>query len=265
MNRQGFIGGSDMYRIRDGDWHKLWLEKTGRAEPEDLSGVLPVQLGTYTESFNISWFCKQYAQREPVIVKRNTTLRVEIDGIHLAPTIDAAIRFNDGNENMLECKHTNERTNMEEQLTRYMPQIQAHLRVMPDPDAGGYFSVIFGNNRWEAVHVAFDREYFNSMWSLVSDFWSYVLRDEEPPHDVPVDGPSHHSIPVDDMVIRDASQSNSWAEAEANYLEHRESAAVFEGAKKDLKAMVGDNEREVFGKHVRIKRDKRGALRFSDA
>jgi hypothetical protein len=32
MNRQGFLGGSDMVRIINGDWHKLWLEKTGRVE-----------------------------------------------------------------------------------------------------------------------------------------------------------------------------------------------------------------------------------------
>jgi len=262
MERKGFIGGSDMYRIRDGDWHQLWLEKTGRAEPADLSNVLPVQLGVYTESFNINWFCKQHADHDPVIVKRNTTLRVRNQDILLQPTIDAAIRMN-GTEYMLECKHTNERTNMEEQLDRYMPQIQAHL--FAGEFEAGYLSVIFGNSRWEAVHVAFDAKYFDSMWSLVSDFWGYVLRDEEPPHDVAPDGPSHHSVPVDHMVVRDATTSNSWAEAEATYLENRDAAAAFEGAKKDLKAMVADNEREVFGKLVRIKRDKRGSLRFSEA
>ena len=53
MNRQGFIGGSDMRRIMDGDWVSLWEEKTGRTQPEDLSNHLAVQLGTYTEDFLI--------------------------------------------------------------------------------------------------------------------------------------------------------------------------------------------------------------------
>jgi len=264
MERKGFIGGSDMYRIRDGDWHQLWLEKTGRAEPADLSDALPVQLGVYTESFNINWFNKMYADMNPVITHRNTKLRVTHGGVPLEPTIDAAVRLNDKGPYMLECKHTNERSSMEEQLARYMPQIQAHIYAFDSKEAGGYLSVIFGNSRWEAVHVGFDPNYFDSMWGLVSDFWGYVLRDEEPPADVAPDGPSHHSVPVDNMVVRDATTSNSWAEAEATYLENRDAAAAFEGAKKDLKAMVANNEREVFGKLLRIKRDKRGSLRFSE-
>src|SRR5438067_1940527 len=38
--RRSRIGGSDVAKIVDGRWHELWLEKTGRAEPEDLSWVL---------------------------------------------------------------------------------------------------------------------------------------------------------------------------------------------------------------------------------
>ena len=34
MERKGFLGGSDAVRIMNGDWHQLWLEKTGRVEPE---------------------------------------------------------------------------------------------------------------------------------------------------------------------------------------------------------------------------------------
>ena len=48
MNRQGFIGGSDLYNIMQGNWHDLWLVKTGRKEPEDLSQVFRVQLGAFT-------------------------------------------------------------------------------------------------------------------------------------------------------------------------------------------------------------------------
>ena len=45
INRHMGIGGSDATRIMRGDWHTLWLEKTEKQEPEDLSRVLPVQLG----------------------------------------------------------------------------------------------------------------------------------------------------------------------------------------------------------------------------
>ena len=35
-DRRKSLGGSDANRIMRGDWHTLWLEKTGSKEPEDL-------------------------------------------------------------------------------------------------------------------------------------------------------------------------------------------------------------------------------------
>ena len=45
VDRSTILGGSDANRIMRGDWHTLWLEKTKRQEPEDLSWNLPVQIG----------------------------------------------------------------------------------------------------------------------------------------------------------------------------------------------------------------------------
>ena len=39
------LGGSDAERIMSGDWYQLWAEKTKRLQPEDLTRVLPVQMG----------------------------------------------------------------------------------------------------------------------------------------------------------------------------------------------------------------------------
>jgi predicted phage-related endonuclease len=52
-NRRCFVGGSDA-RIIMGDDEaasvRLWQEKRGEVEPEDLSGNLIVQLGLVTET-----------------------------------------------------------------------------------------------------------------------------------------------------------------------------------------------------------------------
>ena len=54
-----FIGGSDA-RIIMGDDEaavlRLWREKRGELEPEDLSGNLVVQLGVATEELNRRWY-----------------------------------------------------------------------------------------------------------------------------------------------------------------------------------------------------------------
>ena len=57
--RRSFIGGSDA-RIIMGDNEaallRLWQEKRGEVEPEDLSGNLIVQLGIATEPLNRHWY-----------------------------------------------------------------------------------------------------------------------------------------------------------------------------------------------------------------
>jgi predicted phage-related endonuclease len=58
-SRRTFIGGSDARIIMGSDEAalvRLWREKRGEAEPEDLSGNLTVQLGTVTEDLNRSWY-----------------------------------------------------------------------------------------------------------------------------------------------------------------------------------------------------------------
>ena len=58
-DRRRFIGGSDA-RIIMGDDEaaliRLWREKRGEVEPEDLSGNLIVQLGLATEDLNRRWY-----------------------------------------------------------------------------------------------------------------------------------------------------------------------------------------------------------------
>src|SRR5258707_7670452 len=59
LNRRGFIGGSDARIIMGSDEAallRLWREKRGEAEPEDLSDNLIVQLGLVTEPLNRHWF-----------------------------------------------------------------------------------------------------------------------------------------------------------------------------------------------------------------
>ena len=59
ISRRSFIGGSDA-RIIMGDDEaaliRLWREKRGEAETEDLSGNLIVQLGRATEELNRYWY-----------------------------------------------------------------------------------------------------------------------------------------------------------------------------------------------------------------
>src|SRR6516164_5558514 len=79
LDRHYYIGGSDARIIMGADEAallRLWREKRGEIEPEDLSGNLLVQLGLATEALNRNWFerntgqtveCVQHRRRHPVL------------------------------------------------------------------------------------------------------------------------------------------------------------------------------------------------------
>ena len=79
VDRTTILGGSDANRIMRGDWHTLWLEKTKREEPEDLSWNLPVQIGLHTETVNKMFFEKETGIQtlDPVFSETNVVKQIE--------------------------------------------------------------------------------------------------------------------------------------------------------------------------------------------
>lgn len=257
MQRQGFIGGSDATTIMQFKWYDLWLVKTGRAESEDLSDNIAVQLGSHTENFNIKWFEKSTGCFVP-LTSQQKQFKKTVGNVPLVGTVDGVLAKT---KQIIEAKHTNPFNDMNDMIERYMPQIQLYCHL--SGAEGCHLSVIFGNSKWQSAFVHYDEEYFNNMMVFINDFWWHVVNDKEP---VGIDTPediSINSIPVDNMVVRDASTDNAFVDASITYINGLEQNKVFENAKKDLKNMVGSNEREVFCDYLTIKRDKRGSLRIS--
>lgn len=260
MERKGFIGGSDVGRILKGDWNSLWREKTGRAEPEDLSNNLAVQMGVFTEKFNIGWFLKQ---TDYTLVSTGSVHTETIDTVPARGTVDALVmQMNSSEPTLLECKHTNAFNNMETCLQTYMPQVQTYLRLTGLKQA--QLSVFFGNGKWETAHINFNQDYINKVWPIVVDFWNHVVHDTEP-----VDENEFiintNTIEVNDMIRRDASKDNEFVSLAHEYLDNEEAAAVFNRAKTAIKKTVKDNEREVWADGLlSIKRGSNRALRFTN-
>ena len=258
MNRLGFIGGSDMRRIMDGDWVSLWEEKTGRTESEDLSNHLAVQLGSYTEDFNLRWFLKHELDPTQDQLEKQREFTLNWEGVPCKGTVDACI-YN--SQEIVEAKHTYERNTMEGCLNMYMPQIQFYLWISVKD--GCYLSVIFGNRRWESVYIRKDWDYIHKMQVHLKEFWRHVTEDTRPFGDDQIPPVSIDKIQVDGMTRRDASSDNEFISRCHDYIDQSVNAGLFESAKADLKAMVADDEREVYCDLLTIKRDKRGALRIN--
>ena len=261
MNRLGFIGGSDATRIMTGNWYDLWAEKTGRKEPEDLSNNLAVQLGTYTESFHIDWFCKENKVNSEHIIKQVTYECIE-NGVPYKGTVDARIKDAITHEKLLECKHTNAFTNMKEQLARYMPQLQFYMHISGVREC--YLSCIFGNNTWDYRKISCDEEYVHHMNETIRAFWTCVEDDTVPTDQVEIDT-THMTdkILINDMVRRDASADNQFISIAHDYIDTMKDAKSHQAYGKMLKELVAPNESEVYSPVITIKRDKRGSLRIT--
>jgi predicted phage-related endonuclease len=100
FGRRFFVGGSDARIIMGNDEAalvRLWREKRGEADPEDLSGNLIVQLGAATEELNRAWY-----QRNTGRGVRDVQRLVKHSAIPwMAATLDGIV---DGTEAVFEAK-----------------------------------------------------------------------------------------------------------------------------------------------------------------
>ena len=256
--RMGFIGGSDAVKIIRGDWHDLYNEKIGIAQPSDLSHLFNVQLGTYTEEFNLAWFEQEYGVQ---VIDTQPEFKKTIEGIPFKATLDGLVndKENIGNNFFgVECKHTSSFKKFDDILTYYYPQIQLYMKVADLSHM--YLSVIFGN-QWECKLVSQDEAEWLRMLPIFRDFWGHVIKKQPPKAEMPNELPSNvHHMTLDNMVARDATKDNEFKDIEHYYMCHYDDTQIFEDAKKRLKALVKPNEREVFTDILSIKRNKRGAL-----
>jgi len=267
MERKGFIGGSDLYSIMRGDWHDLWLVKTGRKEADDLSGQFNVQLGNETEAFNLEWLKKQTGYK----YRHCDTELKEIAGVPYQARPDALAYVSETElhesasggmilpEAIIECKHTGGHKKMSDILDAYLPQVHLYMRVMDIHQT--IFSVIFGN-RWEHCFVDYDHEFWMKVSTQAHAFWQHVIEDKEPASYQPTKI-DWSAVKVDGLVCRDASQDNQFVNLAHDFVNASQTVKQHEVIKKELRSMIQDNEREVFCDLLSIKRDKRGACRIT--
>ena len=252
MERKGFIGGSDLYSIMNGDLLNLWEVKTGRAQPDDLSGEFRVQLGVATEQFHIDWFSNRTGY---MVIDQQREISTDIDGVIYKGQMDAIIE----GQVVLECKHTSSTKTMDNMLNTYLPQLHLYMKLTETREA--FFSVIFGNT-WQWCRVTFNDDYWNNVHEKVVKFWHHVTNDIQPPT-LSENKIDWSSVEIDGLVARDASKDNHFNSLAQDFISTADVAKQHEATKKELRSLIQDNEREVYCDVLTIKRDKRGACRIT--
>jgi predicted phage-related endonuclease len=247
--RLGGIGGSDANIIVSGDYERisrLWREKRGEAVPEDLSSILAVMLGSWTEAFNRQW----YEQEAGYVVGRIGAVGVCETHNWRRCTLDGFIEHKNA---VFEAKHVGAFSKPEEVLERYMPQLQHNMAVTKAER--GVLSVIYGNHKWEAYEIACDWLYQEELLIAEARFWDCVRTGEEPvPAPVPL---APKPVGVREMCLEG---NNAWAAAAADWLECREAAKKHALAASTIKGLVEEDVSRAFGHGIEVRRSKAGAL-----
>ena len=252
-HRRYFIGGSDA-RIIMGDDEaallRLWREKRGEAEPEDLSGNLVVQLGSATEERNRRWYEANTGQVITDVQKqvRHPALR------WMGATLDGRVQ---GSDAVFEAKFMLPWSFSEEAAAeKYMPQLQHNMWVVAARTA--VLSVITGGGKWVEIATHADPLYQHLIVTAERKFWRCV-ESGEPPHPFGVEPPRPR---IEAVRIVDMSGSNSWAEFAGLFRSTRQAFLEHERSKAELKALMPEDAKEAIGHGIRAKRSKSGAVSF---
>jgi predicted phage-related endonuclease len=252
-SRRAFIGGSDARIIMGNDETaliRLWREKRGEAEPEELSDNLIVQLGRATEELNRSWY-----QRKTGRQIRDVQRHVRHSAIYwMGATLDGIV---EGTEAVFEAKFMLPWSFSEEGAAeKHMAQLQhnmwvTHLR-------SSVLSVITGGGKWVEIGIPMDPLYLSVLVSAEKKFWRCV-QSGEVPHLINADSPRPR---IEAIRIVDMSASNSWAEFATLFRNTRDAFLEHERAKSELKGLMPEDARECIGHGVRGRRSRSRAVSF---
>jgi predicted phage-related endonuclease len=251
-SRRYFVGGSDARTIMADDEAaliRLWREKRGEVDPEDLSGNLAVQLGLATENLNRRWY---HAQTGKVVSdvqmwRRHPTLR------WMAATLDGRV---DGNA-VFEAKFMLPWQFSEEAAAqKHAAQLQHNMFVVAARNA--VLSVITGGGKWVEIKVHADPLYQHLIVTAERKFWRCVENGEVPT----LFGVEPPKPRIEAVRIIDMTSSNAWAEFAAVYSRTQAAHLEHEQAKGELKSLVPEDAQQAVGHGVRAKRSKSGAISF---
>jgi predicted phage-related endonuclease len=252
-NRRSFIGGSDARIVMSADEPaliRLWREKRGEIESEDLSANLVVQLGVVTEPLNRRW----YEANTGEVLKDVQRWVKHLILSWMAATLDGVV---ERTEAVFEAKFMLPWAFSEEAAAeKHMAQLQHNMWVVGSKQS--VLSIITGGGKWVEISIHADPLYQHLLLTAEKRFRRCVETGEVPrPFGVEPPRPRIEAVRTVDM-----SASNSWAEFAAVYCRTRSAALEHDKAKAELKVLIPEDAKEAFGHGVRAKRSKSGAVSF---
>lgn len=251
--RDGKLTASRVACLMSGDAEKvmdLWRELTGDPswEPEDLSAVWPVQLGTITETLNLDWWERKNGRP----LTRRGEVVVSPHASWAASTLDG---FDASRPAVVECKHVGGFEPREKIIERYMPQV--HWAMLCTDTAQCDLSIIEGARVPAIEMIALDKDYAAELWLRANTFMQCVWDLVPPVEFAPI------AAPVAAVKTYDMTGNNAWSTHAGIWAENHAASKKFEGAAKELKTLVPADAVLCKGHGILVKRDKAARLSIS--
>lgn len=284
--RRKYVQAGDAARIMAGEWRVVWREKMGTAKGDDLSGVLAVQMGLFTEPFNLAWCEKQTGRRvdyfsdSPLMcaawdilhasgekqmrIMRRPELQVSRSIPFMACNLDGMTTTAQGHRCVIDAKHVGRSD--DPMILRYTAA-GTHQATVMETDYWA-LSVFVGNSKWEYIEQPVDPLYQAELIAKEREFWSFVERNEEPedrgePILPPKPQPKLRIVQLDDE-FRDTWANLNWAGEvlpEIRRFAETDGAAKINGmARSRIKALVPEDVGTLTRGLYTYKRTKAGAI-----
>lgn len=258
--RRASVGASDSTIIMNGDddaLMRLWREKRGELECEDLSDVLPVLIGTITEPLNRYVFTKRTGRK---IVNVGDRLSHD-DYPFMHVTLDGETETERGEGAIFEAKHVNPfNFKPDNIIQKYFAQCQHGMAIRGHSHA--ILSVLVGTLKWEHMEIEADIFYQGELIERANAFWECV-KSGKPPCVM-------EAAAIPDKVIDfkppvDMTGNNEWATFAHDWIKNKEGAEKFKSSVDGIKGLMEADYLVASGYGIQCKRDKKGALRISEA
>ena len=276
--RRRSVQAGDAAKIMAGEWRQVWREKMGLAAGDDLSDVLAVQMGSFTEPFNLAWCEKQTGRKVDYYTdnhlaecqwtaltgrpKHRPELQVSKRYPWMACNLDGMTTTARGERCVIDAKHVGRSD--DPMIVRYTAA-GTHQATVMGCDWWA-LSVFVGNSKWELIEQEVDPLYQAELIAATREFWGYVERGEEPedrtaPGLPPKPAPKLRIVQLDDE-FRDAWPN--WAGdmlPEIRRFAETDGAAKINGMARDrIKKLLPDDVGTLTRGLFRLNRTKAGAI-----
>lgn len=285
------ISATDARRLMRGQGMELWREKKGLQQPEDLSGVLRVQLGVVTEAFNLNWWQRNH-DASKFIVSKN----IDVDTMPVTtPQAYAKVKagghggyyeyVNDSREwqtctpdgvvwnneaghqavGLIEAKHTRAIGDGNEPYAVVQANYWQFVHQMMVTGFDKTFvSVLYGNDEWRSFVVQRNEDDIATLLGAELMFLRELEGDTPPgfvveaPIDRPIPGvPTRKLTNID---VENANWASDFIAAADEFVSHYDSDKRLDAAKKALRGFLPEDAVKIEAFGVRVNRTQRGIV-----